>query len=87
VNSITRRIGGDIAGLVGVGKGGSGPPLTCVTQTADHSAVSGLAASRSTEDGAEAWGAAGAQDGPMAGSQDRRFPRAGMENSLYINGD
>jgi len=45
------------------------------------------AASWSTEDGAEAWGAAGARDGPMAGSQDRRFPRAGMKNSLYINGD
>ncbi len=45
------------------------------------------AASRSTEDGAEAWGAAGARDGPMAGSQDRRFPRAGMKNSFYINGD
>src|SRR5258708_2991705 len=38
------------------------------------------AASRSTEDGAEAWGATDARDGPMAGSQDRRFPRAGMKN-------
>jgi hypothetical protein len=45
------------------------------------------AASRSTEDGAEAWGAAGARDRPMAGSQDRRFPRAGMKNSFYIKGD
>ena len=45
------------------------------------------AASRSMEDGAEAWGAAGARDGPMAGSQDRRFPRAGMKNGFYINGD
>ena len=44
------------------------------------------AASRSTKDGAEAWGAAGARDGPMAGSQDRRFPRAGMKNSLCIKG-
>jgi hypothetical protein len=25
--------------------------------------------------------------GPIAGSEDRRFPRAGMQNSLYINGD
>jgi hypothetical protein len=38
-------------------------------------------------DGAEAWGAAGARDGPMAGSKDRRFPRAGMKNRLYIKGD
>ena len=45
------------------------------------------AASRSAEDGAEAWSAAGARDGPIAGSQDRRFPRAGMKNSMYINGD
>jgi hypothetical protein len=45
------------------------------------------AASRSTEDGAEACGAASARDWPMAGSQDRRFPRAGMKNSFYINGD
>ena len=26
-------------------------------------------------------------DAPLAGSQDRRFPRARMKNSLYINGD
>lgn len=45
------------------------------------------AASRSAEDGAEAWGVAGARDGTIAGSQDRRFPRAGMKNSLYIKGD
>jgi len=45
------------------------------------------AASRSTEDNEEAWAAAGARDGSMAGSQDRRFPRAGMKNSIYINGD
>jgi hypothetical protein len=40
------------------------------------------AASRSMENGAEAWGAAGARDGPMAGSQDRRFPRAGIKKRL-----
>ena len=45
------------------------------------------ATSRSTEDGAEAWGAAGARDGPMAGSQDRRFPREGMKSRFDINGD
>jgi hypothetical protein len=46
------------------------------------------AASTPTEDGAEAWGAAGARDGPMAGSQDRRFrPWASLirvENRLAL---
>ena len=44
-------------------------------------------APKSTVDGVEAWEAAGARVGPMAGRQDRRFRRVGMKNRWYINGD
>jgi hypothetical protein len=45
------------------------------------------AASRLTEDGTELRAQQAHGIARSAGSQDRRFPRAGTKNSLYVNGD
>ena len=65
---------------------GCDQPVQRLPSVAAQAEMAGPAdAFRSTEDGVEAWEAAGARVGPMAGRQDRRFPRVGMKNRWYIN--